>query len=198
MPMDHVIQRRLAFTTGLTSSTGSPRNLEFIRCIDVQGAVESQQTQPCKPIDLTFNRDGNMYITDTGNNCIHCMTTGGQYLMSFSSDGVSFMHTVRISTGCENTVRDKSCVEAWELGYYWLYSLQYRKSLQWFPCGYYNTAAVMLYMNLGVFKAKCTMRFLGQYSLTTIRRSMLPDEICRNDGKTAKVLPLGQFKSGRL
>ena len=64
------------------------KNLEFIRCIDVQGAVESQQTQPCKPTDLTFDRDGNMYITDTGNNCIHCMTTGGQYLMSFSSDGV--------------------------------------------------------------------------------------------------------------
>ena len=63
------------------------KNLEFIRCIDVKG-VASERTQPCKPTDLTFDRDGNMYITDTGRNCIHCMTTSGQYLMSFSSDGV--------------------------------------------------------------------------------------------------------------
>ena len=62
------------------------KNLEFIRSIDIR-AVDTQRAQPCKPNDLTFDQAGNMYITDIGNNCIHCMTISGQFLLSFSSEG---------------------------------------------------------------------------------------------------------------
>ena len=62
------------------------KNLGFIRSIDIR-AVDTQRTHPCKPNDLTFDRAGNMYITDIRNNCIHCMTVSGQFLLSFSSEG---------------------------------------------------------------------------------------------------------------
>ncbi len=58
-------------------------DLNFLRCIQLQDFGYKFAYRP-KPNDIAFDQDGNMFITDLANNCIHRLTSSEEYVMTFS------------------------------------------------------------------------------------------------------------------
>jgi len=75
--------------------------------VDVQGEAEAHTGGFWGPRDLAFGRDGNLYITDTGNKRIQVFTPEGQPVGVFGSEGDGpgqFREPVGIAIDSEGTI----------------------------------------------------------------------------------------------